>query len=860
MRKKFFQKTAVAFLSLSMAVTPLYSFTPNTTVQAASSLAFTCWDGVEATEGEDGSYTISYEGKYQTAVYHVPSNIEKETIEKVTLNITADAQFCIKLCDEEGTAFSTAYPGYGLSEDTTSDYTYTIDTSNELAQIQIMSLSAQSLTVNSIDIKVSTSTPGTSEEPILSDPLSFTCWSGATATQNANGSYTITYDGKYKTAVYHIPDTYPVDEIGNVTLNITAEKQFCIKLCDSTGEAFYTEYPGYGITSKVTKDYTYNIDPEEQKLDQIQIMSLSEGTTLTINSIQIKTKTADPEEANYAKSLKELSSKFGFQFGTNINYSTLSDSSYKKLVTKQFNSITASNEMKAYSLLSQSASQANSNGMPAMDYSKADEMMAFAQENGIGVRGHVLVWDAYMCDWFFRENYDTSKGYVDSETAKARMKYYIEEVMTHFETKFPGVIYCWDVVNEAVDTENTATAGDVRCIEDNIWSQMVGDDYVELAFLYAADTIESLKNIEPDSNIKLFYNDFNTFYSNKRDAICNLVKSINSYAKDANGNNRKLCDGVGMQSYIGGYGQQSGCMNANDISLIKTAIQKYHSLGIEVHVTEMAVRNYQNDEETVAKHAQFYADLFQMFISLNTAEDRPLTSLSIWGLCDNPSLPTSDYSYKMNGPYCGLFTETLAMKDSFKKIYQVMDQAEAIEFVEPSPSVEPSVAPSTEPSPSVTPSVAPSTEPSPSAEPSVAPSIEPSPSVTPSVTPSVEPSPSTAPEETCALEFVPSINSWNGGFSCNYAIRNVSANQVTSWKLILKKSELNITSYWCAEMAVSGDEQVITPMNYNSSIPAGDSTSLGFCGSGACADTIHYTLEYTTEDGATHTFEGIKNI
>ena len=39
------------------------------------------------------------------------------------------------------------------------------------------------------------------------------------------------------------------------------------------------------------------------------------------------------------------------------------------------------------------------------------------------------------------------------------------------------------------------------------------------------------------------------------------VSSINSFLPDSNGGYVKLCDGVGMQSYIGGYGQQQGCMN-----------------------------------------------------------------------------------------------------------------------------------------------------------------------------------------------------------------------------------------------------------------------------------------------------------
>ena len=42
-----------------------------------------------------------------------------------------------------------------------------------------------------------------------------------------------------------------------------------------------------------------------------------------------------------------------------------------------------------------------------------------------------------------------------------------------------------------------------------------------------------------------------------------------------------------MQSYIGGYGQQSGCMNDNDITLVKNAIEKFAENNVEVHVTEL---------------------------------------------------------------------------------------------------------------------------------------------------------------------------------------------------------------------------------------------------------------------------------
>ena len=100
--------------------------------------------------------------------------------------------------------------------------------------------------------------------------------------------------------------------------------------------------------------------------------------------------------------------------------------------------------------------------MPVMKYREGDEIVRFAQENGIKVRGHVLVWDNYMCDWFFREGYTNDGAYVDEETMKARLKYYIDEVITHYETEFPGVVYCWDVVNEAVGDGGDYKADDPR--------------------------------------------------------------------------------------------------------------------------------------------------------------------------------------------------------------------------------------------------------------------------------------------------------------------------------------------------------------------------------------------------------------
>ena len=148
--------------------------------------------------------------------------------------------------------------------------------------------------------------------------------------------------------------------------------------------------------------------------------------------------------------LWQLAEPFGFKLGGAFSAQDLYNNTFMDFLARHFNSLTCCNETKAYSLLDQRKSQASEDGMPRMSYSQADLMISWAQQHGIKVRGHVLVWDAYMTQWFFREGYDMSKPIADQETMRARLASYIDQVMTHFEEKFPGVIYCWDVVNEAI--------------------------------------------------------------------------------------------------------------------------------------------------------------------------------------------------------------------------------------------------------------------------------------------------------------------------------------------------------------------------------------------------------------------------
>ena len=168
------------------------------------------------------------------------------------------------------------------------------------------------------------------------------------------------------------------------------------------------------------------------------------------------------------------------------------------------------------------ADPAKYNECPAIHFDAAKPILDFCKQNGIQMRGHTLIWYSQTPSWFFYENYDVNGKLASRELMMTRMENYIDAVINWCETNYPGVIYAWDVVNEAVDD-----AGGMR---QSYWTQTIGEDYVEKAFEFARK--------HAPANVELFYNDYNMLYPAKREAAKHLVEKINSFALDQSGNPR----------------------------------------------------------------------------------------------------------------------------------------------------------------------------------------------------------------------------------------------------------------------------------------------------------------------------------
>ncbi|MFR6496454.1 MAG: endo-1,4-beta-xylanase [Ruminococcus sp.] len=124
---------------------------------------------------------------------------------------------------------------------------------------------------------------------------------------------------------------------------------------------------------------------------------------------------ADCDQDDIA-SLKDAYSDY-FKIGCACAGSEFAQGATKDLIKKHYNSLTLGNELKPDSVLDLALSQkyvaeTGDDTMPQISLNEADEMLKFAGENKIPVRGHVLVWHSQTPDWFFKENFDpTGMGF-----------------------------------------------------------------------------------------------------------------------------------------------------------------------------------------------------------------------------------------------------------------------------------------------------------------------------------------------------------------------------------------------------------------------------------------------------------------
>ncbi|MBQ4465262.1 MAG: endo-1,4-beta-xylanase [Oscillospiraceae bacterium] len=332
-----------------------------------------------------------------------------------------------------------------------------------------------------------------------------------------------------------------------------------------------------------------------------------------------------------------------FKVGCAVAGSEFSQGATKDLILKHYNSVTIGNELKPEAVLDQAATVAymNENGdqtNPQVSLKQASAMLKFCEDNGLDLRGHVLVWHSQTPDWFFKENYDAAADFVSPEVMDQRMENYIKNLMDAIATQYPKLhVYAWDVVNEAASDSGTIRKAGAYSQGDGSsgWVSVYGDQsYIQKAFTYA-------RKYAP-SGCKLFYNDYNEYSEAKR---LYIQKEILQPLVDA-----KLIDGMGMQSHIG--------MSSPSIEQYENAMRAYADMGLEVQVTELDVSLRSNSREDLLALAERYRQCFEMYKRVKDSGVN-LSAVILWGITDSTS---------WIGGYPLLFDKDYQAKDAYDAV------------------------------------------------------------------------------------------------------------------------------------------------------------------------------------------------
>ena len=123
-----------------------------------------------------------------------------------------------------------------------------------------------------------------------------------------------------------------------------------------------------------------------------------------------------------------------FKIGVAVNNRNVQDPDQIQVVLREFNSITAENAMKP---------EPTEPRKGEFNWDDADRIADFCRRNGIKMRGHTLMWHSQIGTWMYQ---DEKGKLLSKEEFYANMKHHIQAVVNRYK----DVVYCWDVVNEAV--------------------------------------------------------------------------------------------------------------------------------------------------------------------------------------------------------------------------------------------------------------------------------------------------------------------------------------------------------------------------------------------------------------------------
>lgn len=279
---------------------------------------------------------------------------------------------------------------------------------------------------------------------------------------------------------------------------------------------------------------------------------------------------------------RKIADRQGLTFGVAVLSSDLLNPVTAKFIIRHFNLIVPGDTMK----------WANIHPTKKFwNWSDMDALVAFAQKNGMAVKGHTFLWHDQLAAYAYSAK--------TRDEAIALLTEQIDGVMTHYK----GKIREYDIANELLLEDGT--------MRDTLWYRLIGPDFLDIAFNAAH---------KADPAAKLIICDFNTEYAGtaKGDAMYEIVKGLKTRGVPI--------DGVAFQLH---------CMAELPLNegALRSNIKRYNELGVFSTFSEVDVRiKMPVTPENEAQQSAVYARL------MNIARTEPgAKSMILWGFTDKAS-------------------------------------------------------------------------------------------------------------------------------------------------------------------------------------------------------------------------------
>ena len=233
------------------------------------------------------------------------------------------------------------------------------------------------------------------------------------------------------------------------------------------------------------------------------------------------------------------------------------------------------------------------------DFSAADRLVGFAQNHGMESRGHALVWHISNPAWL-------GEALDSPHPPETLLTDYITATARHYR----GKVQSWDVVNEAINTEDDRPDG----LRANQWLKAFGPGYMDTAY-HAAHAA--------DSQALLVYNDYGletagAWQDKRRRTALALLDGMR--------NRGVPCGALGIQAHLKAYSQNF------DERIFSDFLSQVAAMGYKILITELDISD-EGGPSAPTQRDQKAAQLTKQFLDV-ALDQHATTTIITWGLSD----------------------------------------------------------------------------------------------------------------------------------------------------------------------------------------------------------------------------------